>query len=76
MQAHVSDSLQGVVPSDGCYCGIIDGAWNRIENDVENHQEDDPSKSNAGLFWLTVHCETSLLASDAFLLINPSGFTH
>jgi hypothetical protein len=71
-----SDSLQGAVPPDSCHDCVINGAWNGVEDDVKDHQQDDQSEPDS-LFLLTVHGKTSFRAGDAFLLIRsiPQGFT-
>jgi hypothetical protein len=73
MQAQASNSLQGAVASDGRHRSIIDGTGDRIEDDVENHQQDDPSEPDP-LFLLTVHGNTpfSCAGRISFDQVNPS----
>ncbi len=59
-----------MVTADGGNRGIVDRAWNRVEKNVQNHQQDDPSNRNTSLFWLTIHGNTSFHAWHAFLLIR------
>jgi len=78
MRAPASQSLQRLISANSSNRRIIDGAWNGVEDDVEDHEQDDPSEANAGLFLLTGHGKTSFRAQDAFLLIRSLSFreTH
>ena len=58
MQAWASDSLQGAVSADGRYSGVIYGARNGVEDDVKNHQKDDPADSSIASI-CAVHGKTS-----------------
>jgi hypothetical protein len=46
MRAHVSQSLQRLISTDGYGRRVINRAWNGVKNDVKDDQKDDPADSS------------------------------
>jgi hypothetical protein len=62
-----------VVPADGRNRYIINGAWNWVEDDVEQNQQDDPANPHALLFMPTIHDKAPFMAAAVFSPQLPCG---
>lgn len=68
-----SQSLQGLITTDGCHRRIVNRARNRIEQDVKDHQEDDQAHPCAWLSTLFVHGKASFVGQTSRCVTHRAG---